>query len=472
MVSRLVPQRLQSFILDHSALLLRALMVVGVVLVSAAAAAIGEGLPLLVMGAVVGLFGAAALLKWPEAGFPLLIFAGMLVPFSLGTGTQTGINAALLVVAGLTGLWVLDMVAREQRLALLRSRTIPPILAFIVVACLSLGFGQLRWLPLSGASMAAQVGGLSLFVLSACAFLVTAHRISSVRGLEWMTWTLLILGAVYIVAVIIAGQPRLMRMANRTFQRAVQDSMFWTWMMSLAVSQALFNRRLRLPVRAALAVLGLTTLYITVVVKQSWTSGWLPGLVAAYVIVLLWKPRLGIALGVFGAFALVVSNVLLAGDNAYSIETRLEAWRIMFELIKRSPILGLGPANYYFYTPYYSILGYYVQFNSHNNYVDLLAQLGVAGLACFAWFAWAMGRVAWDLRSRVPEGFPQAYVYGVLGGLAGALVAGMLGDWILPFVYNVGLAGFRASMLTWLFFGGVVVLEKLYGGQAVADGRL
>jgi hypothetical protein len=30
----------------------------------------------------------------------------------------------------------------------------------------------------------------------------------------------------------------------------------------------------------------------------------------------------------------------------------------------------------------------------------------------------------------------------------------------LPFVYNIGIAGFRASMLAWLFLGGLVALEQ------------
>jgi hypothetical protein len=41
------------------------------------------------------------------------------------------------------------------------------------------------------------------------------------------------------------------------------------------------------------------------------------------------------------------------------------------------------------------------------------------------------------------------------------VATGMLGDWVLPFVYNIGLAGFRASVLGWLFLGGLVSLEQI-----------
>ncbi len=102
-----------------------------------------------------------------------------------------------------------------------------------------------------------------------------------------------------------------------------------------------------------------------------------------------------------------------------------------------------------------------MNFNSHNQYVDIVAQTGLLGLLCFLWFAWEVGRLGWRLRGRVPGGFAQAYVYGALGGLVGTLAAGMMADWVLPFVYNIKLDGMRASVLGWLFLGGVVALEKM-----------
>lgn len=151
----------------------------------------------------------------------------------------------------------------------------------------------------------------------------------------------------------------------------------------------------------------------------------------------------------------------LAGENLRDLITRLEAWRVLAEIVKVNPISGLGPANYYWYTPLFPVLGWYVSFSSHNQYVDIVAQTGLLGLACFLWFAWGVGRLGWRLRARVPEGFAQVYVYGALGGLAGTLVAGLLADWVLLFVYNIGLKGFRASVLGWLFLGGLVAVEEV-----------
>jgi hypothetical protein len=38
----------------------------------------------------------------------------------------------------------------------------------------------------------------------------------------------------------------------------------------------------------------------------------------------------------------------------------------------------------------------------------------------------------------------------------------MLGDWIIPFVYNVGFDGFRASIFAWLFLGALLAMDQMY----------
>ncbi len=51
----------------------------------------------------------------------------------------------------------------------------------------------------------------------------------------------------------------------------------------------------------------------------------------------------------------------------------------------------------------------------------------------------------------------------------GTMVAAVLGDWVLPFVYNVGFNGFRASVLGWLFLGGLVALANIYSNNIPLD---
>jgi O-antigen ligase len=242
-------------------------------------------------------------------------------------------------------------------------------------------------------------------------------------------------------------------------------SVFWVWTVALAFSQALLNRTLSLRWRLALAGLAVTTLYAGLSLR-SWNSGWVPPLVAVYVIACLGIPRLAIPLSLVGlAVALPHLQEIMSlwsdPKNQYDLLSRTAAWRILWEIIQIDPILGIGFANYYWYTPLYPLFGWAARFNSHNNYVDVVAQTGFVGLACLAWFTFQITRLAWRLRTLAPPGFARAYAYGALGGLAGMLVSAGLGDWILPFAYNIGLVGVRSSLHGWFFLGGLVAVEQI-----------
>lgn len=454
------------------------LLVVGMVLASSALGAyrFTHYLPtllLVLMGGAIGI----VLLRWPALGILGLIPAALLVPFAVGTGTGTSINAAILLLAALLGLWIFDMVVRRRRIHLVPSYPQIPLLVFILVSLLSFGAGQFSWLPFANtAPLPAQVGGLLVFILSAGAFLLVANQVKDLVWLERLTWVFLVLGSVYVAGRLL---PVLGRVVLPQYQSGAFGSLFWLWLAALTFSQALLNKDSPFWGRLGLILVVLGTFYQSFIQGQAWTSGWLPALVALGVILFVARPRLALFLTLAGIAGWFVFNqqlrgLVMTGDNPYSLMTRLEAWKIVLEIVKANPILGLGPANYRYYTTLFPILGYYVPFNSHNNYVDILAQIGLLGLGCFIWFAWSIGRLGWRLSQTAPAGFPRAYAVGALGGLVGTLAAGMLGDWVLPFVYNVGLNGFRASLLGWLFLGGLVVIEQNLnhqGGSAGEDGR-
>ena len=70
------------------------------------------------------------------------------------------------------------------------------------------------------------------------------------------------------------------------------------------------------------------------------------------------------------------------------------------------------------------------------------------------------------LRTHFTDGFAAGYVNAMVAAWIGALILMLLGDWILPFVYNVGFPGFQASVLVWLFLGGLVALEQIAKREA------
>lgn len=403
-----------------------------------------------------------AVVRWPPFGLAVLIVGSLIAPVALSTGSRTDLNFTLLWVPILMGLW-LPTLLRRHGTRVFSARPIPPLVAFIATALLSFAVANQPWVFVAPtAPLGAQLGGLSVFVFSAGVFLMAADQLRNPRWLAILTWLFLGVSCLYLATQLVPG---LEPLASLRLQRGANGSLFWTWLVALAFGQAAFNRRMNVFLRLALAGLVLAVFFVTLTRARDWLSCWVPPLVA--VVATLWAgaPRLALPVTITAgaAAALKIPTVLavvMSPGNQYSLMTRLEAWRVLAKIVRASPALGLGPANYYHATPLFPILGYYVRFSSHNTYVDIITQTGLIGFGCFAWFIWELGRLGWALRRRAPSGFASAYVHGAIGGLAGTLAAGMLGDWVLPFVYNVTLNGVRASVLGWLFLGGLVAIEE------------
>ena len=218
-------------------------------------------------------------------------------------------------------------------------------------------------------------------------------------------------------------------------------SLFWTWLVALLAGQVIANRDLKFGKRFLLGIILLITFYVAIVQAYDWRSGWFPPLVGIAVIIAIryWRSvRYFAILAVIPFYFIITASI---GQEDWSWGTRLDAWTIVLSIASVSPILGMGFANYYWYTPLFPIRGYYVRFNSHSQFVDLIAQTGLVGLTCFIWFFGEVGFLGLKLIKSAPEGFAKGYIYGALGGLAGTLVAAYLVDWVLPFVYNIGMNG-------------------------------
>jgi hypothetical protein len=398
----------------------------------------------------------------------LLLTIAVLVPLEFGGGPDNAAVASALIICGYA--LVRQLLARRM-VASERSPVVVATIVFMAVAVLAFVAGQYPWFPAPGAPMRAQVGGLMLFLLSGGVFLVVSHQLKSLTELRTLTWLFLVTGAVAVVTSVV-GALNVSIGGIAITDAASIGSIFWIWIVTVSASQALFNAELSPGQRIAL--LGLTIFAIArgVFFALDWVSGWLPPLIGLGIVLLLRFPKFMFASGlVVLAPALLFGGTMydkLAAGESYSSMTRFEAMGVMWQLIRHNPWLGFGPANYYHYTLLFPILGWWVRFNSHNNYLDLLAEVGFIGLAAFGWFVVEMYRVLLKLRARVPPGFSRAYVVGAIAGLTASLVSGVLADWIIPFTYNIGLRGFRSSLLFWFFLGGAVALKRFVAAdQAV-----
>jgi hypothetical protein len=415
---------------------------------------------------VIGLGALIIYLRTPQLGIMVFVIATLAISFEIGTSTSTGINLAVILLPVLFGLWLADMMIRKRHIQFVMSRPVYPLIAFAVICVLSFGIGQLPWFVYAKAApILGQIAGLAIFLLSVVAFLLVANVITDLIWLKRMTWVFVIIGAFYFATRLF---PQTEMMFARIFPRGIGGSLLWVWLIAVAMSQAWINRDLGLYKRLALAVLTGFLLYVGLIQSYDWKSGWIPQLTAVWIIVFFCSPRLAILMALVGLIFLKDLPAQVIASDEYSYSTRVVAWEIIWkELIRVDPLFGLGPANYYYYTPLFPIMGYNVQFNSHNNYLDIVAQVGILGLAAFMWFVVEIGALGLRLRKKFDRtyGFTQAFVIGTLAGLGGSLVAGILGDWFIPFVYNSGVRGFRSSVIAFLFLGGLVVIEQITAKQ-------
>jgi O-antigen ligase len=138
----------------------------------------------------------------------------------------------------------------------------------------------------------------------------------------------------------------------------------------------------------------------------------------------------------------------------------LELWRNSLNLLAKHPLFGTGPGGYvvYYYTYHRE-----ERRTTHNDYLDVLAQTGLVGfgmyLSFFATLLWTGYRLSRKLAGR--HDFEAALANGLLGACVGALVAMMLGDWIVPFVYNQTIMGFDHSVYAWVLMGCLVSLHHV-----------
>lgn len=431
-------------------------IIVVVLLLNVAVSYWGSSRMLLLFGVMLGGMGVLlVLMQHLNVGFILLFLCAIFVPY---TG-PSNVNAAVAMVVLMLGLWVMDMLVVKRRFEFINSRVLLPVTILFFVSIISFGMGQVPWFRFaSQAPLTAQVGGFAIFALSISTLVLAAHLIKDLQWLKVIVWTFIGFGAIYVTARVLK-----ISVVDRYYNVGfTAGSMFWTWLIVLTLSQVIFNTQLKVRIRVLLMGIVLATLYVALFQAYDWKSGWVPPLVGiAALLGIRFKKYIIFAIPLVLIIILYATGKLVASDE-YSWGTRVDAWIIVLEISRVNPLLGLGFSNYYWYTPLYPIRGWRVSFNSHSQYVDLIAQVGIIGLLCFLWIFYEVGYLSWRLGNQLKDGFARSYAYGVLAGVAASLMAAFLVDWILPFVYNIGFRGFRASILPWIFFGGLVSLEQMY----------
>jgi len=429
--------------------------------------------PLLVAGGVAGL---SALLLWRHTGqrggyglLAVVLSAGLLNFFTLSTGTQSRVVISMLLAIGLVGGWLLAPIFTKQRLHLKPSPINKPLLAFVAISVIAYAWGNvmrdpLVWVPSSWPVI--QMAALTANTMLPLLALYVANKVTEVRWLELLAWTVLGIGTFVITS-------DLLRLPLDWLYFNGSRGLFALWVSVLAYALALFDRRLPVWMRALLLLMVGAWWYRNFIGNTLWLSGWVPMAVAYMVVTFARSKKLFllmiVVLLIFVAAnsSALYTNVVMANEDEGGLQ-RLELWRMNLELVANHPLFGVGPAGYAVYNMWYHPLD---ARSTHNNYFDVLAQTGVIGFAVFIWLWGAFLAVGNRTRRQLAgtRGFTEAFANATLAGCVGALIGMLLGDWVLPFAYNQTIAGFDNASFTWIFLGGMVALANIVGAPTAGD---
>lgn len=403
-----------------------------------------------------------------ELGILAIVITSFFVRFTLPTGSNTQVPASLLVSGFVVGAWLLSMFLKRQ-VRLMPASYVMPALIFMLISLLSVPYSWLLLRPdlfghggvgRSGLGFSfVQIGGVTLMILLPLVMLMAANVLKSEK------WFHVLFGIVIAVAI----PELLMRLGIASFNFAGlalrTGASYALWVVAMCVGQAFFNSSLKIWQRVPLLALSAIWIYYGAELGGTWFSGWMPAAVALMFLAFFRSRKLFFLLLFVGLaiFSLRIEYYIAhIWDDAIRMDSnRFEIWQVIIfdlTLTKTNFLFGAGPAGYLpFYERYYPGNAWV----SHNNYVDIFAEVGLVGFSVFLWMLFSIFKTGFGQRNEMPTPFLKAFNYSVLAGFVGTLFAMGLGDWHIPFVYNIGIPGFDFAVYGWLLTGAMLALQSL-----------
>jgi O-antigen ligase len=419
-----------------------------------------------IMAGTLGIWGTIILLRLSRIEYGIIgimLTAALLNFFTLPTGRESRIVMSLLVALAMVGIWLVQVMISKQKVRIRPSPINKPLILFIVISVVAYIWSLVMRDPLLmvwDSFLFVQLAALLVNILLPLVGLMVANKVKETRWLKAFAWIMIGLG-VFVVISNLFNLPveRLFRTGSR--------GLFSTWVVSMALAMGLFNDQLNQKVRGFLLGVVLVWTYYSVFQQGHWLSGWLPFMVAGAVIT--WnrsKKLFLLGLAVVMVVAAFKYDSLYQRIYVHNVEDgsaqRAELWTPNIELVSRHPIFGTGPAGY---AIYYMTYHPHNARSTHNNYFDVLAQTGFVGFAVFIWLFGTFIAMGNRLRKALKgqRNFKEAFANATFGGVIAAMVAMMLGDWILPFAYNQTITGFDNAVFSWIFLGSMVSLYHIIG---------
>lgn len=381
-------------------------------LVSLALAYIMPVAPLLGVAGAVAINLVVLFFLRSRLALPLYILvAGPSLALTLSrSGTLSRLYLGNLLFALVVGVWILQTVLpmRKSGKRLLELSLFAPITGLILVGISSIIYSRLSPDPrviytyphstvsiniVNLAELAVMIG-LPMFLIIVPS---VVRRISDAR---LATGAFVLVGSLFSLATICAGPLGLIGRASLLGNRrptifSLNSSTLGTLLVlftTIAFGQALYATKLRIGMFWGLITLIFSVAVILAFGREAWIALFLAVMVMigfrtqnwSAVLVLLVVPPLVATL----ITVLVPSVIDFFNSSKVYGSDRLIIWQDAISIWQRSPIFGVGAGNFQFFDRTYSIDKVGV---AHNQYLEILAEMGVQGLLCFIWLLTAVG---------------------------------------------------------------------------------
>jgi O-antigen ligase len=464
----------------------------GMILILCLALGLGQAL-LITLNPLIGLAGIAAValimlfLMRPELALPLYILVA--APTIALSASSSGILSRLyigdLLFALLVGIWLLRelLLDSKERLAKIEIRILIPLVCLVIIGFISIIYSHLHPDPhVTYAFVHSDVPLLlvnlvEIFLLISLplCIVIAPTMIRTLSNARRVIGAYLLVGLPYALGTIFAGplhlystevilgdqRPEVFGLTSSNL--GILNVLF----ACLALGQTLYARKDSTRMGFGL----LTSIYTAGVIMSLGRESWIGLLLAVWVITYFrFKnlPALLLPVIILPFVFLFFPSVINFFDptKVYGAD-RINIWQDAITIWQRSPYLGVGAGNFQFFDIAYGIE---VAGVAHNQFLEVLAEMGVQGLACLLLAILMIGRIALKRFKSAVSDIGKAVALAYLGYFAALLFAGFFTDSFLPSTAAAGGTGpFILGSYIWFFLGLVLSIPNWDKEAAISD---
>lgn len=397
----------------------------------------------------------------------ILVAAPSVIVALAGSGILSRLYIGNLLFVMIVGIWIVQTVlpARKSGQQLLEKVLLAPLTALILVGLVSIIYSRLFPDPnvpytfphsnvpiiVTNVSEMALLIGLPMFLI------VVPGLVRTLRDVRLVIGAYVIIGLMYALGTIFAPQLGLLTKAsllgnNRPKVFGSSSSGLGALIVlftTIALGQALYAKQAKVRVFWWM----LSGIFILGVILAYGREAWLD-LLAAVLVMIGFRLKNWTVL-LFLLVPLVL--LLIPGVSDFFDPTktygsdRFKIWQDAINIWLRMPYFGVGAGNYQFFDRFYGIDQVGV---AHNQYLEVLAEMGVQGLICLIWLLIAVGYISVKYLNRAKTRQTKAIALAQVGFFAAIILGGFFtGTFIPSAAAGGGTATFVETSYRWLLLG-------------------